>query len=283
MKMKKTRVLNDKIESTACEDDADSMSHPHTDGGGPSESARTWLSIGVAIHLVALFVSFTAVVEPSSLQQRLAALFQPYLRPTHFSADDLPVHLTHGNTEDQSHRVEITTQRVSGLASSEDVKWREIGPAEEGGFASLPGFAVSDRVARWLSAAAILAENDQPSLVADLLLPVVERRPAVQGIRIVRYPTDLNDIHVGVSVPYLARVVRSGTTVSLVQMKETRLSAQPRLTLIEPVPVDLRYALDTTVGITSQATSSQQAATNSLSEKPCFTRISDSGQEAGFE
>jgi len=53
--------------------------------------------------------------------------------------------------------------------------------------------------------------------------------------------------------------------------------------LIEPLPVDLRYALDTTVGITSQGTSSQQATANSLSEKPCFTRISDSGQEAGFE
>jgi hypothetical protein len=210
----------------------------HTIVLGPSEMVKTCLSIGVAVHLIALAISFTAVVEPSSVQQRLSDLLQPYLRPTHFSADDLPVYLTHGDSDDQPHRIEVTTQRVTGVEASGDVKWQVIGPAERGGFASIPGFAVSDRVARWLSTAAILAENEQPSLIAELILPIVANRSSVQGVRIVRYPTDLNEVNVGVSVPYLARVVRAKGGVSLVQLKEKRLSAQPRFSFSEPASMD---------------------------------------------
>lgn len=196
---------------------------------GPSTTVKTWLSIWVAVHLMAITVSFTAVVEPSSLHQRLSEVLQPYLRPSHFSADDRPVYLTYGDADDQPHRIEVTTDRVTGVANSDDLAWRLVGPAETSGFASTPGLAVSDRVARWLSTVAMLAENDQPSLVADLLLPVVAKQRSIQGVRIVRYPTDLNDIHVGVTVPYLARVVREQSKVSLVQLKESRLSAQPRV------------------------------------------------------
>jgi len=210
----------------------------HASGLGPSEAVKTYLSIGVAVHLLALAISFTAVVEPSSVQQRLSDLLQPYLRPTHFSADDRPVYLTHGGSDDQPHRIEVTTEPVAGVEASGDVKWQVIGPAEQGGFASTPGFAVSDRVARWLSTAAMLAENDQPSLVADLILPIVVNRSSVQSVRIVRYPTDLNDVNVGVSVPYLARVVRAKDGVSLVQLKEKRLSAQPRFSHSEPAIMD---------------------------------------------
>jgi hypothetical protein len=203
-------------------------------GEGPSTTVRTWLSIWVVVHLMAITVSFTAVVQPSSLHQRLSEVLQPYLRPTHFSADDRPVYLTHGDTDDQPHRIEVTTDRVTGVATSGSLKWRVIGPAQRGGFVSTPGLAVSDRVARWLSTAAMLAENDQPSLVADLLLPVVTNESSIQGVRIVRYPTDLNDINSGVTVPYLARVVRDQDRVSLVQLKESRLSAQPRLSAFRP-------------------------------------------------
>ena len=198
-------------------------------GKGPSTTVKTWLSIWLVVHLMAITVSFTAVVQPSSLHQSLSEVLQPYLRPTHFSADDRPVYLTHGDADDQPHRIEMTTDRVTGVATSDDLKWRVIGPAQGGGFASTPGLAVSDRVARWLSTAAMLAENDQPSLVADLILPVVANQPSIQGVRIVRYPTDLNDINAGATVPYLARVVRDQENVSLVQLKESRLSAQPRL------------------------------------------------------
>jgi len=203
-------------------------------GKGPSTTVKTWLSIWLVVHLMAITVSFTAVVQPSSLHQSLSEVLQPYLRPTHFSADDRPVYLTHGDADDQPHRIEMTTDRVTGVATSDDLKWRVIGPAQGGGFASTPGLAVSDRVARWLSTAAMLAENDQPSLVADLILPVVAKQPAIKGIRIVRYPTDLNDVNTDVAVPYLARVVRDQGRVSLVQLKESRLSAQPRLSVLRP-------------------------------------------------
>ena len=200
---------------------------------GPSTAVKTWLSIWVPFHLIAIGVSFTAVVEPSIVHQRLSDLFHPYLRPTHFSADDRPVYLTHGDSDDQPHRIQVTKQPVSGLDGSEDVDWRAVGPGETGGFASTPGLAVSDRVSRWLATAAMLAENDQPSMVADLLLPVVTSEPGITAVRIVRYPTDLNDINTGITVPYLARVLRSGDSVSLVQLQESRLSAQPRFSASE--------------------------------------------------
>ena len=44
----------------------------------------------------------------------------------------------------------------------------------------------------------------------------------------------INDINAGVTVPYLARVVRDQGRVSLVQLKESRLSAQPRLSVFRP-------------------------------------------------
>lgn len=201
---------------------------------GPSTTVKTWLSIWVTVHVVAITVSFTAVVQPSSLHRRLSEVLQPYLRPTHFSADDRPVYLTYGEADDQPHRIEVTADRVTGVATSGDLKWQVIGPAQGGGLSSTAGFAVSDRVAKWLSTAAMLADNDQPSLVADLLLPVVANQPSVQGVRIVRYPTDLNDINTGVTVPYLARVVRDQGRVSLVQLRESRLSAQPRLSVFRP-------------------------------------------------
>jgi len=202
----------------------------------PSTNVKTWLSIWVPFHLVAIGVSFTAVVEPSSIHQRLSDLFHPYLRPMHFSADDRPVYLTHGDSDDQPHRIEVTKQPVSGLDQSELVDWRAVGPGEAQRFASMPGLAVSDRVARWLATAAMLAENDQPSMVADLLLPVVVKDPEITAVRIVRYPTDLNDINTEITVPYLARVLRSGDSVWLVQLKESRLSAQPRLSVSRSFP-----------------------------------------------
>ncbi len=233
-KKKQTDTSGPRTDSRSASVGRHSDSDLATAGLGPSTTVKTWLSIWVTFHLVAIVVSFTAVVEPSSIQQRLSDVLQPYLRPTHFSADDRPVYLTHGESDDQPHRIEVTTQRVTGVDASPGLDWRVIGPANADSFSSIPGFAVSDRVARWLSTAAMLAENDQPSLVADLLLPVVANEPSIQGIRIVRYPTDLNDINTGTTVPYLARVVRAKDRVSLVQLKESRLSAQPRVSEVKP-------------------------------------------------
>ncbi|HBV63556.1 MAG TPA: hypothetical protein DEF45_11090 [Rhodopirellula sp.] len=231
---KRNETLKSQQESGALKVEHSLHGHLNAADKGPSTSAKTWLSIWVVVHLMAIAVSFTSVVQPSSLHRRLSEVLQPYLRPTHFSVDDRPVYLTYGDADDQPHRIEVTRDLLTGVATSEDLKWRVIGPAQGGGIAATPGLAVSDRVARWLSTAAMLAENDQPSLVADLVLPVVANQPAIQGVRIVRYPTDLNDINSGVTVPYVARVVRDQGRVSLVQLKESRLSAQPRVSVVRP-------------------------------------------------
>ena len=235
MKSKKsTETLKSQMESGASRVEHSLNGQTTAADKGPSTSVKTWVSIWVVVHLMAIAVSFTAVVQPSSLHRRLSEVLQPYLRPTHFSVDDRPVYLTYGDADDQPHRIEVTNGLVTGVATSDDLKWRVIGPAQVGDIAGTPGLAVSDRVARWLATAAMLAENDQPSLVADLILPVVANQPAIQGVRIVRYPTDLNDINEGVTVPYIARVVRDQNGVSLVQLKESRLSAQPRLSVVRP-------------------------------------------------
>lgn len=189
-------------------------------GNGPSPAIRASLSAWLLCHLFAIAVSFTSVVEPSAIHAALSALVHPYLRPAHFAADDRPVYLTHGDPLEQPHRVQVTTASIESIDSIDEVRWRSAGPVGS------PGFAVSDRVARWLSTAAMLAENDQPSLVAELLLPIVEHDVDVNAIRIVRLPTDLNDINAEVETPYLARVVRVADRVSLIQLNPARLSSQ---------------------------------------------------------
>ena len=193
----------------------------------PSAAFRAGLSVWVSLHLVALLISFTGVVEPSSLHAGLLSLVHPYLRATHFSADDRPVYLAHGDRDEQPHRVQITDQPISESQPSVDVDWVNTGPGELAGATNYAGLAVSDRVARWLATAAMLADNDQPSMVADLLLPLVESDTNIQAIRIVRFPTDLSDINSEIETPYVARVLRDGNSVALVQLKESRLSATP--------------------------------------------------------
>ena len=73
----------------------------------------------------------------------------------------------------------------------------------------------------------MLSENDQPCMVADLLLPIAESDPKIQAIRIVRYPTDLSDVTAEVEAPYVARVIREGGAIALVQLKERRVSSVP--------------------------------------------------------
>jgi hypothetical protein len=193
----------------------------------PSPVVRWALTFWVVFHLTALVVSYTGVVEPSSLHARLMTVIHPYIRPTHFAADDRPVYLTHGGSDEQPHRIQVTTRPVADINSAGESQWVTVGPGEGGGFASTPGFAVSDRVARWLATAAMLSENDQPSMVADLLLPIAESDPKIQAIRIVRYPTDLSDVTAEVEAPYVARVIREGGAIALVQLKERRLSSVP--------------------------------------------------------
>ena len=185
----------------------------------PSSSIRSLLLLFAAFHLFAIFVSFTEVVEPSSIHTAISRLLQPYLVPTHFSADDRPVYLAHDEPQEQPHRLQISEVPLGEAAAQDAVPWQTVLPETS------PGLAAADRRARWLATAATLAESEQPGLVADLILPVVQQQESVNAIRIVRLPTNLTDVHTDTSVPYVARVVRRGQRVSLVQLKPPRLSS----------------------------------------------------------
>ncbi len=199
-----------------------SNSRPPTNGLQLDRQRRygTACQFGWLFHLFAVTVSFTSVVEPSTIHAGLSTFVHPYLRAANFAADDRPVYLAHGNASEQPHRLQVTTAAVADIDSIDTVSWQTVGPNQ------YAGLAVSDRVARWLSTAAMLAENDQPSLVAELLLPIVEKNIAVTTIRIVRLPTDLSDIDAEAESPYVARVIRTGDLVSLVQLNPVRLSSQ---------------------------------------------------------
>jgi hypothetical protein len=186
----------------------------------PSPAKRLVLSIWLCFHLFAILISFTYVVEPSTIHARLSGWAYPYLRSTHFSADDRPVYLAHGDPSERPHRVQITNDLVSDIELVDTYRWRTVGPDVT------PGLAASDRVARWLSTAAMVAGNDDPGLVAELMLPIIEQNSDATALRILRLTTDLGDIGEADESIYVARVIRRGNEVSLVRLEAARLSAR---------------------------------------------------------
>jgi hypothetical protein len=191
----------------------------------PSTGVRAGLSIWVCFHLTALFLSFTSVVEPSTIHARLAAVVHPYLTVAHFGADDRPVYLAHGLASEQPHQLQVTEEDLTDLREMENCQWRTLGAEDLTAGDASRGLAVSDRLARWLSTAATLAENDQPGVVAELLMPVAREFEDARAIRLVRLPTDLSDVNARDETPYAARVVRDDERVWLIKLNPERLSA----------------------------------------------------------
>ncbi len=194
----------------------------------PGLRLKVALSLWLLFHFFALAISYTGVVEPSETQSRIMEALQFYVGPTQFSADGRPVYLARGVATEQPHRLQ--TSEVPPQSDPElfglpidDRKWKTIlppGPAGLGG---------NDRYGRWLSTAATLATNEQPSLVAELLLPTVMGDPSIQAVRIVRLPTELTTMADDASPPpYAAYVARKNDSVSFVQVLEPRLSTQQR-------------------------------------------------------
>ncbi len=185
--------------------------------GYPGSAMRALITIWLPFHLFALAVSFTAVVEPSSLQVRFQSLLRPYLEITHFDAGGAPVYLAHGQSDEQAHRLEFSRSDINNNEAADSQQaWTAFD------FEGLPGLARGDRRGRLLSTAATLAENEQASLVAELLWPFVKSDESIRAIRIVRLPTEL---HEDLPPPYVARVIRRGDELSLVQLQSGRLSA----------------------------------------------------------
>ena len=198
----------------------------------PSDRVRAAISIWLPIHLFALLVSVAAVVEPSTIHARLHGLLRPYLQLTHFGVDDRPLYLAYGDTSEQAHRLEVTEAEIQ--ESDANVEWTNphFRSSDEsqltivGGLAAGPGLAVSDRYARWLATAATLAESDQPSLVAELLLPLLPTDGSIRGVRIVRRMTDLNTtLDDNLPPPYVGRLATVDGRTSLIRLQETRLNA----------------------------------------------------------
>jgi hypothetical protein len=212
--------------SDAAEGGAPTDPSPRTDRSGPSDAVRTSLSVWTVFHLFALFVSFVSVVEPSSLQRQFLSLVHPYLTLGHFGADDRPVYLAHGNESEQPHRLQISFDEVTQSDQADQCEWTTIGAGDYESSSATPGGAVSDRVARWISVAATLAQSEQPGVVAELLLPIARHFPNAKAIRIVRFPTDLSDVTATEDSPYVAAIVRSQNVVSLIQLTPERLSSR---------------------------------------------------------
>ena len=163
------------------------------------------LSLFVVLHLMALFVSYTSVVEPSGLHNSLRAIAHPYLRTLSFAVDDRPVYLAHGDADEYPLRIEISAQPISRMGGLPD--------------------SASDRMSRWLATASLLSQSGQSGLVAELVVSIAQRNPKAKSIRIVRYPTDLSDVNAERESVYVARIIHDGQQIRLVQIQEGRLAA----------------------------------------------------------
>lgn len=185
------------------------------------------LLVGLVVaHLGLLFLSYTAVVGASAGHLRWLSAAAPVLRTTHFGADGRPFYLAQGSSDEQPHRLQFATNPVSGstLKIDAQTEWTTVEPS------GLSGFASNDHYRRWMSLVATLAESDQPSLAAALLMPLVDHQsesnsPRIDAVRIVRLPTQLTTAVEDAAPPaYVARVVRNGKDVRLVSIQPTRLT-----------------------------------------------------------
>ncbi|TWU02800.1 hypothetical protein [Stieleria varia] len=182
----------------------------------PSEKIRWALSVWLIVHLGLVAISFAGVVQLSGLQSAILDTAAPYLESTHFAAGGRPYYLAHGDPDEQPHRLQVST---SSSAVNDESLWSTVEPF------GAPGMAGNDRYARWFATAATLAEAEQPSLVAQLLLPIVESDDSIAAIRIVRLPTQLTTaVDDSQPPPYVARVARKNGRVSLVQLQASRLT-----------------------------------------------------------
>lgn len=190
----------------------------------PSPKLRWLISAVVVFHLAALAISYAAIVEPSATHSELLNALTPYLRSTHFAAEGRRFYLAHATPDEQPHRLQYATRNeFASFEVDPRTQWTTVQPE---GYA---GLASHDHYARWMTLIATLAESEQPSLAAALLLPLVEENDEIDAVRIVRLPTQLTTIAEDSRGPvFLARVIRSGENVKLVSIKAKRLTTYQR-------------------------------------------------------
>lgn len=201
----------------------------------------TILSCLLVVHLIAIFVSYSAIIEPSQTHSQLLAAATPYLRSTHFSADGRPFYLAHDTPDEQPHRLQYATRdaKDGSLVIDSQTQWTTIEPS------GIAGLASWDRYARWMVLTSTLAQSDRPSLAAALLMPLVAADESIDAIRIIRLPTQLTTSEEDAAPPvYLARVIRTLDEIRLVSIGAKRLSTNQRQTDSNPGSADDNGAVD---------------------------------------
>ena len=190
----------------------------------PGQLPAILISVAIVLHLFALLLSYAAIIEPSSTHSQLLDASAPYIRSTHFAADGRPFYLAHDTPDEQPHRLQFASRGdKESLVIDTQTEWTTIEPV------GVPGLGSWDRYGRWVTLAATLAESEQSSLVAALLLPLVSADESIDAVRIVRLPTQLTTVAEDTAPPvYLARVARTSGRVDLVSVPAKRLSTYGR-------------------------------------------------------
>lgn len=201
--------------------------------GVPSQGVMWVISLAIVLHLATLFLSYSAIVEPSASHTNLLDSAAPYLRSTHFAADGRPFYLAHASPDEQPHRLQYaSSQDQRPVEIDTQTQWTTIEPAGS------PGLGASDRYGRWMGLISTLAQTDQPSLAASLLLPLVSADESIDAVRIIRLPTELTTGAQDAAPPvYLAKVVRERNQVNLVAIQSKRLTTYERTASDQPATV----------------------------------------------
>lgn len=189
------------------------------DHGSRVVRTMTWKQRGFVLfimgHLFLVATSLLSTVSPSGWMSQILAVGNPYLRATHFGVDARPVYLAHGNPNEQPLRLRVNDDE-------------ELLPN------TIAGAGSDDRQQRWLATVGLLAEQEQPSLVAELVMPVLQRtqwqRPsdAIQDpmVRLIREPTILSDVLDDQAPPlYEAKIINNQGEIAVVRLLPPRLTA----------------------------------------------------------
>ena len=177
-----------------------------------SEPSR-WMQLAVSAWVLFHFSSLLVTLLGSAVQGELsegelglANIARPYCDTAHFRVDSGPLTL--------SGEEPLRFVRLQVLESGFGESWKTIEPK------GLPRLGEHDRYARLMRLVVMLAESEQPSLIAELLLPIVSRNSQVTSVRVV----NLKELDAAI---YNARVSRRDGSALLIQVPARRLGTMP--------------------------------------------------------
>lgn len=213
----------------------------------PSRRVKAVVSGLVVAHLLVLFVSYFAVVRPSTGQLQLLAMAGPYLSAFHWApeaglgdgltADGVPLYLARGEGAERVLRLEtqVAGERetpVDGKASTSPLLIGEPSAWESPVWYRQGGSLATRRQQRFLAVLAQLGSNEQNSLAGLLVLPLLRHVDAAAApasttsVRVVRLPNLLTDVVMdNQPPPYQAVLIPSAAGPRLVRVPEPRLTA----------------------------------------------------------